>query len=45
LLQHQPEARAMGERGRTVFETQSGATARTVQALMALLEETAVGGR
>jgi len=45
LLQHQPEARAMGERGRTVFETQSGATARTVQALMALLDETAVGGR
>jgi 3-deoxy-D-manno-octulosonic-acid transferase len=45
LLQDQPEARAMGERGRTVFEAQSGATARTVQALMALLEETAVGGR
>ena len=34
----------MGERGREVFEAQAGATARTVQALTALLEERAVSG-
>jgi 3-deoxy-D-manno-octulosonic-acid transferase len=39
------EARAMGERGREVFEAQAGATARTVHALIALLEERAVSGR
>jgi 3-deoxy-D-manno-octulosonic-acid transferase len=35
-------ARAMGERGRAVFGAQAGATARTVEALMELLGETAV---
>jgi 3-deoxy-D-manno-octulosonic-acid transferase len=38
------EARAMGERGREVFEAQAGATARTVRALVGLLEERAVSG-
>jgi 3-deoxy-D-manno-octulosonic-acid transferase len=37
------EARAMGARGREIFEAQSGATARTVQSLMELLEERVVG--
>jgi 3-deoxy-D-manno-octulosonic-acid transferase len=36
------EARAMGERGRAVFEAQAGATARTVEALLGLMGETAV---
>lgn len=39
------EARAMGERGREVFEAQAGATARTVGALMDLLSKSAAGGR
>ncbi|MEO6909390.1 MAG: 3-deoxy-D-manno-octulosonic acid transferase [Edaphobacter sp.] len=39
------ETRAMGERGRKVFEAQAGATARTVRALTALLEERVVSGR
>lgn len=38
------EARAMGERGREVFEAQAGATARTVSALVGLLDKTAVSG-
>jgi 3-deoxy-D-manno-octulosonic-acid transferase len=38
------EARAMGERGRVVFEAQAGATARTVEALMGLMKQTAVRG-
>ena len=37
LLQHPAEARAMGDRGRTVFEREGGATARSIQALMAML--------
>jgi 3-deoxy-D-manno-octulosonic-acid transferase len=45
LLHHTDEARAMGERGREVFDAQAGATARTVQALTALLEERVVSGR
>lgn len=39
------EAQAMGERGREVFEAQAGATARTVRALVSLLEERVVRGR
>jgi len=39
MLQNIEEARALGERGRMVFEEQAGATARTVQALTALLQE------
>jgi 3-deoxy-D-manno-octulosonic-acid transferase len=39
LLRDREDAKAIGERGRAVFEAQAGATARTVQALVALLEE------
>ena len=39
LLRDNEDAKALGERGRAVFEAQAGATARTVQALMALLQE------
>jgi 3-deoxy-D-manno-octulosonic-acid transferase len=42
MLKDEGAARAMGERGRAVFEAQAGATARTVEALMELLGETAV---
>ena len=45
LLHDQNDAKAMGERGRAAFETQSGATAATVKALMALLEESPVTER
>ena len=40
LLLDREDARAMGARGRVVFEAQAGATARTVKALLALM-----GGR
>jgi 3-deoxy-D-manno-octulosonic-acid transferase len=36
MVEGRDEARAMGERGRAVFEAQAGATARTVRALMDL---------
>jgi 3-deoxy-D-manno-octulosonic-acid transferase len=39
LLRDREDAKAIGERGRAVFEAQAGATARTVQALVALLAE------
>ena len=45
LLHDQNDAKAIGERGRAAFETQSGATAATVKALMALLEESPVTER
>lgn len=45
MLRNRDEARAVGERGRAVFEAQAGATARTVGALMELLSERAVSGR
>jgi 3-deoxy-D-manno-octulosonic-acid transferase len=45
MLRDSVEARAMGERGRAVFEAQSGATARTVEALVELLGEQAESGR
>jgi 3-deoxy-D-manno-octulosonic-acid transferase len=41
LLTDRVAAKAMGERGRMVFESQQGATARTVTALLAMIE----GGR
>ena len=44
MLQNPGDAQALGERGRMVFEEQAGATARTVQALTALLQERAVSG-
>jgi 3-deoxy-D-manno-octulosonic-acid transferase len=42
LLGDHNDANSLGERGRAAFEAQSGATAGTVQALMALLEESPV---
>lgn len=42
LLTNREMAAAIGERGREVFEAQAGATDRTVEALMKLLEETVV---
>jgi 3-deoxy-D-manno-octulosonic-acid transferase len=41
LLQGKNDARALGQRGRAVFEAQAGATARTAEALVSLLEERA----
>jgi 3-deoxy-D-manno-octulosonic-acid transferase len=38
LLTNRADAEAMGERGRRVFEAQAGATQRTVDALMELVE-------
>jgi 3-deoxy-D-manno-octulosonic-acid transferase len=38
LLTNREQAKAMGERGRQVFEQQQGATARTVKALVAMLQ-------
>jgi len=40
LLQGKDDARALGQRGRAVFEAEAGATARTAQALVSLLELT-----
>jgi 3-deoxy-D-manno-octulosonic-acid transferase len=45
LLRDKEEAKALGERGRSAFEAQAGATEWTVQALTALLEKRAVTGR
>jgi 3-deoxy-D-manno-octulosonic-acid transferase len=45
LLKHRERAVAIGERGRAVFEAQAGATARTVEALMALLQERSAAAR
>lgn len=45
LLNDNSEAQAMGERGRRVFEAESGATARTMEALMTLLNERAVNAQ
>jgi 3-deoxy-D-manno-octulosonic-acid transferase len=39
LLTKNDEAREMGERGRRVFDAQAGATARTAEALLGLVEE------
>jgi 3-deoxy-D-manno-octulosonic-acid transferase len=45
LLKHREETRALGERGRAVFEAEAGATRRTVDALVELLEAKVVSGR
>ena len=45
LLKDSEKAAAIGERGRAVFDAQAGATARAVQALMALLEKRSVAAR
>jgi 3-deoxy-D-manno-octulosonic-acid transferase len=45
MLRVEGQARSLGERGQVMFESQAGATARTVRALVALLEERAVMGR
>lgn len=42
LLQNRALANAIGQRGRSMFEAQAGATARTVEMLTALLEDKAV---
>jgi 3-deoxy-D-manno-octulosonic-acid transferase len=39
MLRNKNEAQALGERGCAVFEAEAGATARTVRALMELMEE------
>ena len=39
LLTNKNSAKAMGERGRAVFEAQSGATARAVEALVGLVKK------
>jgi 3-deoxy-D-manno-octulosonic-acid transferase len=39
LLLHRERAAAIGERGRAVFDAQAGATARTVEALLALVRK------
>jgi 3-deoxy-D-manno-octulosonic-acid transferase len=41
MLRDEDGVRRLGERGRGVFEAQAGATARTVEALVKLVEETA----
>jgi len=45
LLQGKDDARALGQRGRAVFEAEAGATARTAQALISLLELTTGAAR
>jgi 3-deoxy-D-manno-octulosonic-acid transferase len=45
MFEDTEEARALGERGCKVFDEQAGATARTVQALLSLLQERPVLGR
>ena len=45
LLRDEENARALGERGRAAFAAQAGATAHTVEALVALLQEMPVMGR
>ena len=45
MLHHTGEAKAMGQRGRKVFDAQAGATGRTVQALTALSKESVVSAR
>jgi len=45
MLRLTDEAQAMGQRGREVFDAQAGATARTVQALTALLKASTESAR
>lgn len=44
LLRDRETAEAMGERARTVFEEQAGATSRCVKAIQAVLDQKAVAG-
>lgn len=44
LMRMGDEARGVGERGRAVFDAQAGATSRTVEALLGLLEDAGVPG-
>jgi 3-deoxy-D-manno-octulosonic-acid transferase len=44
LMRNGDEVRAVGERGREVFNTQAGATEQTVEALLALLRDAGVSG-
>jgi 3-deoxy-D-manno-octulosonic-acid transferase len=41
LLQRTSDAQVIGQRGRAVFEAEAGATVRTAQALVSLLEQRA----
>lgn len=41
LLRHEDRAREMGERGRAVFTAQAGATGRTIESLLGLLDRKA----
>jgi 3-deoxy-D-manno-octulosonic-acid transferase len=45
LLKNREQAAEIGERGRAVFDAQAGATARTIQALMGLLQKRPVAAR
>ena len=45
MLRSRNEALAMGERGRSFFEARAGATARTVQSVLELMQEKAAGTR
>jgi 3-deoxy-D-manno-octulosonic-acid transferase len=45
MLRDADGARVLGERGRAVFEAQAGATARTIEALVSLLQERPVAGQ
>jgi 3-deoxy-D-manno-octulosonic-acid transferase len=45
LLKNREKAAAIGERGRGVFDAQAGATARTIEALMVLLQKRSVAAR
>jgi 3-deoxy-D-manno-octulosonic-acid transferase len=45
LLKNREKAAAIGERGRAVFDAQAGATARTVHALVTLLQERSAAAR
>jgi 3-deoxy-D-manno-octulosonic-acid transferase len=44
LMRNGHEAHAVGERGREVFDAEAGATGRTVEALLGLLEGAGVSG-
>jgi 3-deoxy-D-manno-octulosonic-acid transferase len=45
LLKNREKAADLGERGRGVFDAQAGATARTIEALMAVLQKRSVAAR
>jgi 3-deoxy-D-manno-octulosonic-acid transferase len=45
LLKNREKAASIGDRGRALFDAQAGATARTIQALVALLQNRSVAAR